>query len=142
MTPSTNGPLRVGIGGPSGGGGLAAGIALAFPDTDVVPIEPEGWDDVCRSIEAGTIQRVVANPPPTACDALQTLATLIFDGVFDRFPRLKWGAIELGAGGSPGGLAIFAEHLQATGPSTTLPSLSQRRPESSCVRSMGTTVTL
>ena len=33
---------------------------------------------------------------------MQTLATLIFDGVFDRFARLKWGAIELGAAWLPG----------------------------------------
>jgi threonine dehydratase len=58
-----------------GGGGLTAGLALACPDAEVVPVEPEGWDDVCRSLEAGTIQAVGPNPPPTACDALQTLAT-------------------------------------------------------------------
>ncbi len=39
-------------------------------------------------------------PIPNA--VMQTLATLIFDGVFDRFPRLKWGAIELGASWLPG----------------------------------------
>jgi predicted TIM-barrel fold metal-dependent hydrolase len=39
-------------------------------------------------------------PIPNA--AMQTLATLIFDGVFDRFPNLKWGAIELGASWVPG----------------------------------------
>lgn len=39
-------------------------------------------------------------PIPSA--VMQTLATLIFDGVFDRFPRLKWGAIELGAAWVPG----------------------------------------
>lgn len=39
-------------------------------------------------------------PIPNA--AMQTLATLIFDGVFDRFPTLKWGAIELGAAWVPG----------------------------------------
>jgi predicted TIM-barrel fold metal-dependent hydrolase len=39
-------------------------------------------------------------PIPNA--AMQTIATLIFDGVFDRFPRLKWGAIELGASWVPG----------------------------------------
>lgn len=39
-------------------------------------------------------------PIPEA--AMQTLATLIFDGVFDRFPNLKWGAIELGASWLPG----------------------------------------
>ncbi|MEO7554265.1 MAG: threonine/serine dehydratase [Alteraurantiacibacter sp.] len=58
-----------------GGGGLTAGLALACPDAEVIPVEPAGWDDVCRSIEAGSIQAVIANPPPTACDALQTLAT-------------------------------------------------------------------
>lgn len=39
-------------------------------------------------------------PIPSA--VMQTLATLIFDGVFDRFPHLKWGAIELGAAWVPG----------------------------------------
>ncbi len=57
-----------------GGGGMSAGIALALPDTRVFAVEPEGWDDIKRSLEIGTIQRVV-NPPPTACDALQTPAT-------------------------------------------------------------------
>ncbi len=32
---------------------------------------------------------------------MQTLAALIFDGVLDRFPRLKFGAIELGASWLP-----------------------------------------
>lgn len=41
-------------------------------------------------------------PIPNA--VMQTLATLIFDGVFDRFPQLKWGAIELGASWLPGWL--------------------------------------
>ena len=58
-----------------GGGGLAAGLALACPDSAIVPVEPEGWDDVWRSLEAGEILTVGPNPPPTACDALQTLAT-------------------------------------------------------------------
>mgnify|MGYP002780202407 CR=1 FL=1 len=57
-----------------GGGGLSAGIALALPDARIFAVEPEGWDDVGRSLASGSIQRVV-NPPPTACDALQTPAT-------------------------------------------------------------------
>ena len=39
-------------------------------------------------------------PIPSA--VMQTLATMIFDGVFDRFPNLKFGAIELGAAWVPG----------------------------------------
>ncbi len=58
-----------------GGGGLTAGLALACPDAEVIPVEPAGWDDVARSLASGTIQNVGPNPPPTACDALQTLAT-------------------------------------------------------------------
>jgi predicted TIM-barrel fold metal-dependent hydrolase len=33
---------------------------------------------------------------------MQTLAAMIIDGVMDRFPRLKFGAIELGASWLPG----------------------------------------
>lgn len=57
-----------------GGGGLSSGVALALPGTQVWAVEPEGWDDVRRSLESGSILRV-ENPPPTACDALQTPAT-------------------------------------------------------------------
>jgi predicted TIM-barrel fold metal-dependent hydrolase len=49
--------------------------------------------------------------------AEQTLAALIFDGVLDRFPRLKFGAIELGASWLPSwmryldaGFAAFRKH--------------------------------
>lgn len=57
---------------PCGGGGLSAGIALALPESRVVTVEPEGWDDMARSIEAGEPVPVVEPPPPTRCDALQT----------------------------------------------------------------------
>src|SRR5262249_28043103 len=60
---------------PCGGGGLSAGLALACPGAEVIPVEPEGWDDVRRSLEAGEIVSVGPNPPPTACDALQPLQT-------------------------------------------------------------------
>lgn len=39
---------------------------------------------------------------PIANAVMQTLATLIFDGVFDKYPNLKWGAVELGASWIPG----------------------------------------
>jgi threonine dehydratase len=57
---------------PCGGGGLSAGIALALPGSHVVTVEPEGWDDMARSIEAGEPVPVAEPPPPTRCDALQT----------------------------------------------------------------------
>ena len=60
---------------PCGGGGLTAGLALACPDAEIVPVEPEGWDDVRLSLEAGVIVAVADPSFPTACDALQTPAT-------------------------------------------------------------------
>lgn len=55
-----------------GGGGLAAGIALACPDANIIVVEPEGWDDMRRSLELGEIVPVGPDAPPTLCDALQT----------------------------------------------------------------------
>lgn len=55
-----------------GGGGLTAGIALACPDAAIVTVEPEGWDDMRRSLELGEIVPVGSDAPPTLCDALQT----------------------------------------------------------------------
>jgi threonine dehydratase len=57
---------------PCGGGGLASGIALALPETRVVTVEPEGWDDMARSLEQGRIVPVEEPAPATRCDALQT----------------------------------------------------------------------
>lgn len=58
---------------PVGGGGLAAGITLACPDARVIGAEPEGWDDMARSLANGSIESVDADAPPTLCDALQTM---------------------------------------------------------------------
>ena len=41
---------------------------------------------------------------PISTSVQQTIATLIIDGVFDKFPKLKWGVIELGASWLPGWL--------------------------------------
>jgi threonine dehydratase len=57
---------------PTGGGGLSSGIALACPDSEIVCVEPEGWDDMRRSLLEGHITPVGPDAPPTLCDALQT----------------------------------------------------------------------
>ena len=41
---------------------------------------------------------------PISTSVQQTIATLIIDGIFDTFPNLKWGVIELGASWLPGWL--------------------------------------
>ncbi len=60
---------------PCGGGGLTSGVALALeakaPDMRVHPVEPEGFDDVSRSLISGKIER---NPSMSGsiCDAIIT----------------------------------------------------------------------
>ena len=54
-------PRRIII--PCGGGGLASGIALACPDAEIVVVEPEGWDDMARSLEGGEIVPVAPDAP-------------------------------------------------------------------------------
>ena len=63
-------PRRIVI--PCGGGGLASGIALAVPDAEIVIVEPEGWDDMGRSLELGEIVPVDPGAPNTFCDAIMT----------------------------------------------------------------------
>ena len=58
---------------PASGGGLLAGIALAFealsPDTKLFSAEPAGYDDHRLSLESG--ERIALKPPgPSLCDAL------------------------------------------------------------------------
>jgi threonine dehydratase len=57
---------------PCGGGGLASGVALACPDARIHIVEPDGWDDMKRSLEQGEIVPVGPDAPATLCDALQT----------------------------------------------------------------------
>jgi len=58
-----------------GGGGLTSGIALALaaraPGLRARPVEPEGFDDVARSLAAGTIQRN-SRLAGSLCDAIVT----------------------------------------------------------------------
>ncbi len=110
---------------PCGGGGLAAGLALALPEAEITLVEPEGWDDMRRSLEAGWIEPVGDNPPPTACDALQTkeVSPLTFDVLSRRDARgiavsereirdaQRWAAAKLRLVLEPGGSVALAALL-------------------------------
>jgi threonine dehydratase len=110
---------------PCGGGGLAAGIALALPEARIMVVEPEGWDDMRRSLEAGWIEEVGPNPPKTACDALQTLrvSPLTFDVLARRDSHgvavseaeirraQRWAAEKLRLVVEPGGAVALAALL-------------------------------
>ena len=95
---------------PCGGGGLSAGIALALPGAEMIVAEPEGWDDMKRSLEGRAIVTVADDAPPTRCDALQT----------KRVSPLTFGAlVEAGARGVAvsedevaRAVAVAARHLR------------------------------
>jgi threonine dehydratase len=59
---------------PVGGGGLIAGCALATasqsPETQVIAVEPAGYDGMGRSLDAGERRRI-GEGGSTLCDALQ-----------------------------------------------------------------------
>jgi threonine dehydratase len=110
---------------PCGGGGLAAGLALALPEARVTVVEPEGWDDMRRSLEAGWIEEVPADAPPTACDSLQTrrVSQLTFDVLSRRSATgvavseaevraaQRWAAAKLKLVVEPGGAVAIAALL-------------------------------
>lgn len=56
---------------PGSGGGLSSGVALALPQAEIWAVEPEGHDDIRRTLAAGSVQR---NAPGvrSICDGLLT----------------------------------------------------------------------
>ena len=62
---------------PAGGGGLAAGVALALRSnqstTRLIAVEPSGYDDLARSLAAGERHRN-ETVSRTLCDALQAVS--------------------------------------------------------------------
>ncbi len=110
---------------PCGGGGLAAGTALALPEAAITVAEPEGWDDMRRSLEASWILPVGDSPPPTACDALMTkiVSPLTFDVLSRRDAKgvavteaeiaaaQRWAAERLRLVVEPGGAVALAALL-------------------------------
>jgi threonine dehydratase len=69
-----------------GGGGLTSGIALALEGRATVhPVEPEGYDDVARSLATGQIQSN-ATEAGGLCDAILTPAPGVM--TFDAMTRL------------------------------------------------------
>jgi len=110
---------------PCGGGGLAAGLALGLREARITVVEPEGWDDMRRSLEASWIEPVGDNPPPTACDALMTtrVSPLTFDVLARRdatgvavseaqiAAAQRWAAATLRLVVEPGGAVALAAIL-------------------------------
>ena len=116
-------PRRIVI--PCGGGGLAAGIALACPESEITIVEPDGWDDMGQSLRAGAIVPVAADAPITACDALQTplVSPITFEILHGRgatalsvsdeeaFEAIRWAWREHQLVVEPGGAVALAAVL-------------------------------
>ena len=116
-------PKRIVV--PCGGGGLASGIALAVPEAEIVVVEPEGWEDMAWSLDTGEVVPIGPNPPPTLCDAIQTLhvaeltldilrrrrarAAAVSDGDVEAAIRFAWEEHRLVV--EPGGAAALAAVL-------------------------------
>ena len=58
----------------------------------IVIVEPEGWDDMRRSLELGEIVPVEPDAPPTLCDALQTprVSPITFGILRERQNAWQW----------------------------------------------------
>lgn len=109
---------------PCGGGGLSAGLALALPGSEIAIAEPEGWDDMGRSLALGHIVEVPTDAPFTSCDALQTkrVADLTFTTLHTAGARGVWAseaevhaamryAFNIGLVLEPGGAVALASWL-------------------------------
>jgi threonine dehydratase len=74
---------------PASGGGLSTGVALALPKARIIAVEPEGHDDIARTLAAGSIQR---NAPGirSICDGLLTeqMGELTYPIARERFERV------------------------------------------------------
>ncbi len=71
---------------PASGGGLACGVALALPSARIFAVEPEGHDDIARTLKSGRIER---NAPGirSICDGLlvEQMGEITFAIARERF---------------------------------------------------------
>lgn len=100
----------------AGGGGLIAGIGLAmkqhFPDADLWAVEPEGFDDHARSLEAG---KRLSNPRQTGSiqDAILTPAPGRLTFALNR--RNLSGAVSVSDDETLDAMAFAFSHLKLVG---------------------------
>ncbi len=82
-----------------------AGLPIVFHVGGEEKLNPDYFDNGLprvKDFHGGEENFTSVSYMPIPHSVMTTLAALIFDGVFDRHPRLKFGAIELGASWLPG----------------------------------------
>tara|TARA_R110001599_G_scaffold25182_4_gene90297 strand:+ start:753 stop:1943 length:1191 start_codon:yes stop_codon:yes gene_type:complete len=104
MCPQHYAPSHIGL-DPVWAMAEAAGLPILFHvggEDKLNPVYKENGLPPVPDFHGGDDNFTSVSYMPIPASAMQTLATLIFDGVFDRFPKLRFGAIELGASWVPG----------------------------------------
>ncbi len=96
-----------------GGGGLTAGVALAFearaPGLRARPVEPEGFDDVARSLASGRRERN-ARATGSICDAILTPSP--GELTFPILRRLCGPGLSVSDDAAMRAVAVAARHLR------------------------------
>ncbi len=130
--PQTHSPSHVGL-EPVWAMAEEAGIPVLFHvggEEKLNPVYKENGLPAVPDFHGGDDNFTSVSYMPIPNSVMQTLATLIFDGVFDRFPQLKWGAIELGAAWVPGWMRAMDSAAHAfTRNETRLQKLSAKPSE-------------
>jgi predicted TIM-barrel fold metal-dependent hydrolase len=102
--PTTHSPSHVGF-DPVWAQAQEAGIPILFHVGGEKKLEPAYFENGMprvKDFHGGEENFTSVSFMAIPGSVMQTLACLIIDGVMDRFPRLKFGAIELGASWLPG----------------------------------------
>jgi predicted TIM-barrel fold metal-dependent hydrolase len=93
-----------------------AGLPIVFHVGGEEKLDPAYFDNGLprvKDFHGGEENFTSVSYMPIAYSVMTTLAALIFDGVLDRYPRLKFGAIELGASWLPGWMRNMDSGAQA-----------------------------
>jgi predicted TIM-barrel fold metal-dependent hydrolase len=93
-----------------------AGVPILFHVGGEEKINPDYFENGLprvKDFHGGEENFTSVSYMPIPHSVMQTLAALILDGVLDRFPRLKFGAIELGASWLPGWMRAMDSAHQA-----------------------------
>ncbi|QUD88837.1 amidohydrolase family protein [Phenylobacterium montanum] len=104
ICPRRHSPSHVGL-DPVWAMAQEAGLPILFHVGGEQKINPAYFDNGkprVKDFHGGEENFTSVSFMPIPYSVMQTLAALILDGVLDRFPRLKFGAIELGASWVPG----------------------------------------
>ncbi len=113
--PKAHSPSHIGL-DPVWAQAQEAGIPILFHVGGEEKLNPAYFDNGLprvKDFHGGEENFTSVSFMPIPHSVMQTLAAMIIDGIADRFPRLKFGAIELGASWLPGWMRFMDSAHQA-----------------------------